>query len=185
MAGKLFFISMILAIALIKPNAAFAKIEKGDQELAIDGSLTVLESYSNEGRYVGETTRFYLGASYGVSLTDEIQLGIAGRGSTQWDGDTGYDQFSFNGFLKYHFFTETDIVPYAGGQLGCTYTATYQPNLPDLESESFSYGGMLGIKWFIKENVSFYTEYNVNVAEDDWGSTLVTNQGLFGIALYF
>ena len=92
---------------------------------------------------------------------------------------------NLSGFCKYHFFTDQSIVPYVGLQAGYTHSAYYQPNIPDNKSNSFSYGGMLGVKWFVKENISFYTEYNVNTTENESGSSLVTNQGLFGIAIYF
>lgn len=176
---------LLIGFMLCVPNISQAKVEKGDQELSLDGSVTTLDSYSYDGNNVASTTKFGLGVSYGVFLTDAIQLGVSGRGDTNWNGESGYDQMNVSGFCKYHFMTETDIVPYIGGQAGYAYTAYYQPNTPDSESSSLSYGGMLGVKWFVKENISFYTEYNVNVTEHESGSSLVTNQGLFGLAIYF
>jgi len=179
-------LSGILLLAVILSCAlSFAKVKQGNQEVAVSGSVTQIDGYTYSGRHINAGTQFNLGGSYGTFLTDALEFGVSTNGDLSMNSNAGSSQLTGGGFLKYHFFTETDIVPYVGGQLGATRTATYQPNERTLRSTKLSYGGMIGVKWFVKENTSFFIEYNLNATKDMSNNSLITNRGLFGMAVYF
>ncbi len=170
------FLALVFCLVIVNAGNAYARVEKGDQELAFDGSITSFETGSNETGLVN------MGVSYGVFLSDAWQIGIAGDFSRTVTREMATIKTSVNGFAKYHFCTDSDIVPYLGVQVGFANT---DYDYTDVKSTSSgSIGGMGGIKWFIRENISFYTELNFSKQSEESTET-TTKQGLFGLAIYF
>ena len=176
MFKKIIICSFAAALLMALPGYSFAKIEKGDQEVAVDGSITSFETGSSETGLVN------IGVSYGVFFTDAWQIGISGDFLRTVTRQMATIKTSVNGFAKYHFCTETNVVPYLGVQAGFTNTDYDYTDIKSTSSASF--GGMGGIKWFIKENISFYTELNFSKQTGESSET-TTSQGLFGLAIYF
>ncbi len=173
-------ISSLLACSLMFALASisFAEVKKGMQEILVNGSAS-LTRY-NGGEYISK--RVILGVGYGVFLTDAVETGVSVRGTTNWSdtSSSAHSSLIADGFVKYHFNTSGETVPYVGLQAGCIRSKS-----GNNVTTNGAYGGMAGIKWFVKENISFFTEYNASFSKSiSSNSPDITHAALFGIALY-
>lgn len=173
-------VAMAVITILSAPSAlAEVTLEKGTQELALQGSLDL--------DYVDDYL-FVLNTSYGYFIYDKWELG----GVLDISMSDSAKQFQFGAFTEYNFTNSTNWVPYVGA-------AAQVANLSDVEGDfgldfedvtalNIKLAG--GIKYFINPHVALSAEVNYNIATDDIS---VTKDGLedsftrfiFGTRFYF
>lgn len=122
-----------------------------------------------------------VGVGYGYFLTDSSQIGGTIMGTMVSNGSTT-TLMAYDAFYKYHFNTEGTSVPYIGVQGGMI---TFESG--ESADTIFSYGGMAGIKFFARENVSYFLELNYRRYQlSDGGDATVDQKALlFGLSYYF
>lgn len=141
--------SMILLSSLLLAHTSFAAVEEGDKEISVFGALI------NQDTEGSETTTIFLRLEGGVFISDNGQVGGAFNNISIFNSFDVTIQI-FNGFYKYHFNPEEEVIPYVGGQAGLV--------LIEFDGESgsgISYGGMAGFKFFVTEDLSFNGEFNL------------------------
>ena len=169
--------SLILLSSPLLASIAFAAVKEGEKEISVFGSLTTVDPEVGE-----EISVLILVLSGGLFISDNSQVGgsITNIGIFNSFESTN---LLLDGFYKYHFNPEEEVVPYLGGQAGFGIFGTDVDN-----STSISYGGMAGFKFFVSEDLSFNGEFNLKfttqeTAGEDLDVTLTILQ--VGISYYF
>ncbi|MEQ8626925.1 outer membrane beta-barrel protein [Ekhidna sp.] len=160
---KLLLISLsLLILACLDANA---QVQKSDQNLGFGFDINSLSGDGAERR-----TNLYL--SYTYFLSNRISLGVGPRfgwnKSTQSTEDpttmevttttSKTSTIGYNGFINYSFLTDGGfILPYFGGQF--TRLIQKQPGTDDIVTDS--YGGNVGIKFFITERLNVDNNFSI------------------------
>ena len=155
-----YLVCVMLVFVLV--GIATAGVEQGDIELNIAATMMV-QNTSDDSLY---TTMVAGGIGY--FFTDAIEVSLSGLSSSSWsdESDTEMSLGSLGMNLKYHFLTESTVVPYAGIQaLGTGITVD-----TGTDSTSFSgitWGPIAGVKFFLSEKTSVFLEYQYQVFGGD------------------
>jgi opacity protein-like surface antigen len=176
---------LALAISLLA-LPAWAATKAGDKEIGGQISVGTTTSSVEGGGSVTNTTTAIL-ASFGYFTTKALQVGgsVAMQGLKSDDAETS---FTFlEGFVKYHFNTDTATVPYVGALLG-TVNVKFSGGGTSETSSGTTMGAMAGVKFYRTEDLSINAEYNIRnftitIAGADATST--TGTALVGLSYYF
>jgi opacity protein-like surface antigen len=168
-------LAVVGVVLAIFAAPAFSATKTGDNELTLSGAFA-FTSYEDF-----DVTSFTVQTSYSRFLTDAISVGGALAGT--WmdvEGDTA-TAAAIDVNAKWHFNTSAELVPYIGPQVGLI--------MVDSEGYSdsvFSYGAFAGVKYFAKENVFVFAEYNFKMYSlDEGGGDIMVNALLFGVGFVF
>lgn len=127
---------LILLSSPLLASMAFAAVKEGDKEISVFGALITVDPEVGE-----EISVLFLQLGGGLFISDNGQVGgsITNVGIFNSFESTN---LLLDGFYKYHFNPEEEMVPYVGGQAGFGIFST------DVESStSISYGGMAGFNF--------------------------------------
>ncbi len=173
-------VAMAIIAVLGAPSAlAAVTLEKGTQELALQGSLDL--------DYVDDYL-FVLNTSYGYFIYDKWEVG----GVLDINMSDSSKQFQFGGFTEYNFTNSSNWVPYVGAAIQLANLSgedgDYDFDFEDVTAMNIKVSG--GVKYFINPHVALSAEVNYNIATDDIS---VTKDGLedsftrfiFGTRFYF
>jgi outer membrane protein W len=170
-----------LAVALFAFTPSLAQVEKGDNEVSVNASITSSETDAPGDK--GQSA-YTLNGAYGRFFTDAQQVKMSVYWNSTDDKNTGTDMTSYwlTAGWYYHFNTSNKTVPYAG--IGLLY---YGFDAGAGTSESGVGGNIdLGVKHFLSDKTAlnaFYQYFQV-----DFGTPSVTysQHGLFfGFSVFF
>jgi len=137
---KVFLLALMILFSMV--SISYAQIEAGTKEFGVAISYTIPEE--------GDNTYTAM-ANFGYFITPKLQLGISGFTL----GGTDYSSDGVFGTVKYHFYSKGQtVVPYIGAQAGMFAISN------GVSYTSFSYGGMGGLKFFVREDTSINLEAN-------------------------
>ncbi|MBN1766129.1 MAG: outer membrane beta-barrel protein [Sedimentisphaerales bacterium] len=141
-------------------------------------------------------TAYLVQLDAGWFLSDRLSTGIR-MGGELIDANHSEDELAiYSGlYMKYHFKTESDFMPYIGGQVAywwheTQYYNTYKYYPPKHESthedQGFMYGPIVGIKYYINQGTFLSAEYQWRLFTHDVGDILDGESvGLVGIGFSF
>lgn len=173
--------TVVLAIvaAFVLAPAGIAATHQGDTYFTLDGMWQRMSPRN------GDSVKATLvGAGVESFVTKEISVGPKFVGI--WS-----DYFNLYGFGvdgKYHFNTDSTIVPYVGGQ--ANYVRANLKDFGFLDSGStvsgLMYGPLVGVKMFMTDNTVLFVEYQYNRFTSDLKDNLKDQHAiLFGVAFKF
>lgn len=166
---KVFLLALAILFSMVSMvSVSYAQIEAGTKEIGGFASLSLEDS----------TTTYSIMPIIGYFLNPEVELGLTVFASRfEMEGFSSSD-LMFLGQAKYHFYQKGQTtVPYVGGQLGIYTSSNGETNT------SFSFGGMGGAKFFLKENVSLNLEANYTYMTDSDSDGRL--EFLAGVSYYF
>lgn len=169
-------LTLALLFALSLSTVAMAGTEAGQNEFSLSASYT---RWSADG---SDFNVLIAGIGYGYFITDASQIGGTFLGMQTSNGDTDTNLL-LDLYYKYHFTSPGQTtVPYLGVQVGNIW---YEWG--GYDDTILSYGAMAGIKFFITENTTFFTELNYRVYDVSGAEDLDIDQTslLFGLSYYF
>jgi len=134
-----------------------AAVRQGEREFSIFANYIGFNFANN-----GTEDALGAGLSVGKFLSDQLQLGL--QGITAWSNDV--DLYAAGLTAKYHFMTESKIVPYLGGQVNYAYADD------DENNDGAMWGPMAGIKFFTDECTSLFVEYQFQMYDGGLGSSI-------------
>lgn len=148
---------MVLGLIIGGSGFASAAVQKGDTTLTLDLAFTNTETdYGTFDQNL--TARVALGRF----LTDNFQLEGILSGVTGEMGDGALD-YTYGALLvrpNFHFATETATVPYIGAAAGI-----FHIEMGSESETSFIWGGQVGLKQFIRDNVFLKMEASYLMTE--------------------
>ena len=165
-------IAAILLAFVLAPTAS-AATNQGDTYFTFAGMFERV-SY-DEGDSESATT-VAGGLEYFVSKEISISFTLSGT----WAEDV--DMYGIGLGARYHFNTDSNVVPYVGGQFKYDYADWDGWGSED----GFSYGPVAGVKLFMTEYTHFFIEYQYELYGgdiDDWMDD--THRIMFGVAFKF
>jgi len=127
---------------------------------SIGAALSYQSAVFTVGSYESETNTTSLQGSIGYFVTDHLEVNFApvmsASESEAGSSSSESTSYSYFGNLKYNFYQRgSTTVPFVGLQAGIT---GYESD-GDTDS-AFSYGGMVGVKFFLTEDISLNLELN-------------------------
>ena len=138
---------LVVAVLTLLAVPASAGTKAGDTEVTLSGS------YQNfGGTNMAGSDVVTLATGMGYFVTKEAEVGGTVMG--QWGDNQSGLAFSTN--FKWHFNTNSDVVPYVGPQVGL-----YHQDMLGLDATDFSWGALVGVKVFVSQNVNIFAEYNL------------------------
>jgi hypothetical protein len=160
-----------LAVLGFAAGFAHAEFNSGDNEIAFFGNYTNIKS--DDGDHAETAFAF---ANVGHFFTDEIELGLIGMG--RWSDTVDVYSAGVNG--RYHFMTDSPLVPYLGafGMFG------YAEN--NGSDNGWIYGPLAGLRFFVNETTNVFVEYQYQLYEGDLGDNIDNEQLILaGISFKF
>jgi len=145
-----------------------AQVEKGDKEIQMLGSITLIEDASVA----------MIQGTYGVFVTPEIELGV---GPSIWYASVWGFSTTIVGavfFGRYNFAIDTKRVPYLSA---VWYQADFSPDFGDFTDYSYLQFGA-GTKFFINEYLAYDVSANLGFALGG-GMVVTTLKG--GLSAFF
>jgi hypothetical protein len=152
---KTLFLTIVFCL-VITVNT-IAAVRQGEREFSIFANYIGFDF-----EHSGTEDAWGAGLSVGKFLSDQLQLGL--QGITAWSNDV--DLFAAGMNLKYHFMTESKIVPYLGGQVNYAYADNAENN------DGVMWGPIAGIKFFTDECTSLFLEYQYQRYDGGIGSSI-------------
>jgi hypothetical protein len=158
-------------------GVATASVQKGDTELDALGGFITENFDSDVGG--GDFDLFFLSASIGYFLTDNVRVG----GSVAYanvDNGLSLDVWAIGGSAKYHFMPTNQWVPYVGGQV-------FYASLSDGgDADGILWGPVAGLRYELNANNDFFAEYQYHIWGGDIGDVLDDGHAIFvGISHQF
>jgi len=166
-------LSAAILLTFVLAPTAIAATNQGDFYFTFAG---MFQNASYDDGDSDTTTTVAGGLDY--FITKEISLGLALSGS--WADEVDIYGAGVNG--KYHFNTDSNIVPYIGGQFNYDYADFDDEG----SSDGFMYGPLVGVKLFMTEYTHFFIEYQYQLFGgdlDDYMDDVHTI--MFGVAFKF
>lgn len=150
--------SLVCLAALSTTLTAHARLEKGTQELGVQGSLDL---------DAADDYQLKLDLSYGYFMYDDVEVG-AQLGVSASDS---YKNLDLGGFVEYNFNNESRWVPFIGAAaaIGSSSFSDEGSDLGvDLEdATAFNVDLSLGVKAFINDNVAVSGKFIQTFSTDD------------------
>ncbi|HKJ00542.1 MAG TPA: outer membrane beta-barrel protein [bacterium] len=140
-----------MLVLVFAAGTASAKVSKGQKEISFFGSLVNTSPDSGDS-----STTTILQVSGGVFISDPSQVGGSVILVSTDSGGVTTSVTLLNAFFKYHINPQSETVPYVGGQVG--FAAAESGGFSD---SGLSFGGMVGAKFFLSENLSVNPEFNL------------------------
>jgi hypothetical protein len=160
---------LALIVVLVSVATTRAAVKEGDNELSLSGSWTALNNSDKGGG--GSTDSTLAQVAFGHFFTNELEISIAGLGMWQ----SGSSDYGIGLNAKYHFMTESTVVPYVGAQ----GLYDYQKGGGDSQ-DGIMWGPLAGIKFFVSETTSVFVEYQYLLFGGDVGKYLDDGHRVIG-----
>ena len=158
----------VIGFIFIISSSVMAQVEKGDKEIQLLGSITLVEDASTA----------MIQGTYGIFVTPQVELGV---GPSIWYFSAGGFSTTIIGsvfFGRYNFSVDTKQVPYVSA---LWYQQDFSPDYGDFTDYSYlQFGG--GVKFFINEHIAYDTSANLGFALGG-GSVAFTVMG--GLSAFF
>lgn len=126
---------------------------------ALGGSWNIAPHYLKLNQAVpgGHSDSYGLSLSYDWDIYDMTTFGAEILGS--WDNDAELYGFGVN--LKHGLYQSGGFTFYLGGYVDYIYATELQKELQGIgqNEDGFMYGPLLGMKWHISDQTSFFTQY--------------------------
>jgi|RhiMethySRZTD1v2_1073278.scaffolds.fasta_scaffold02001_7 hypothetical protein len=157
---------------------AFAQVRAGLNEINFTAALTGTKIEDGD-----TTTGFTFTGTYGRFLTDHFEVGP----ELEFFKSEGFDAFgSINGLAAYHFAPNSNVVPFAGGQMGTSFGQDTA-----FSDNPWQFGFFGGIKAFIGEGGGavtiqpFWTRHLIHNSIADTTTHIDSFGATAGISIFF
>jgi len=148
---RIMILGIVCVMLMVIPSIVIAQTQAGQREVTMAGTLTKTEV---EGESV---TMTMLMGGYGYFISDTTAVGVNTMLMRIDAGDDGATNLLFlDPFVKYHFATESTIVPYVGAHAGFMIFSN------DVSETAFSCGVYGGVKNYLTENVSVFAQLDLS-----------------------
>jgi len=180
-------ILVVAAFPICAQNLAEDSHGSGATKLSLGAAVTAIDMENSD-----MSSSLTMQLSVGYFFADQWELSVNAQGFTSLDSESDYGSLAFLAALKYYFVNNSICVPYIGPQVGGIYLSTggWGGDGGSSDDFIFTYGGILGLEFMVKESISFFVEYNLLVYDIDLGfgvdsETVLEHKALFGLSYYF
>ncbi len=173
------FIVALFFLLVLTPTAG-AETKGGDLELNTQFQFTNtnLDDFDDDINTTTLVAR--LGYFFNPAVNLEADLGIASQSS----GDLDVTIVTFEARTNYHFLTSGMVIPYLGPSFGILYSGIDTGDDFDESDTGVIFGGQVGLKSFLTEDVAITTEYRIGrTVGIETNSTV--NRVLVGISYFW